>query len=121
MQWGPPTLTPRGWRACFARRAAAGHGGRAWAPQAPSASFLGNRDAPGRLPAPGTLVPRRTETLPQQPPCESARAPRRGRPQCAPQVPAARPFSPSSLSSNTGLRAAAADMEDPILFFHLLH
>lgn len=71
LQWGPPILTPRGWRACSARRAAAGHGGRAWAPQAPSASFLGNRDAPERLPAPGTLVPRGTETLPQQPPARA--------------------------------------------------
>jgi hypothetical protein len=37
-------------------------------------------------------------------------------------VPAGWPHSPSSLSSNTGLRAVAADMDDmDILFFHLLH
>lgn len=37
-------------------------------------------------------------------------------------VPSGRFHSPSSLSSNTGLRALAADMDDiDILFFHLLH
>lgn len=40
----------------------------------------------------------------------------------SPGVPAELPHLPSSLSSNTGFRAVAADMEDmDILFFHLLH
>lgn len=40
----------------------------------------------------------------------------------SPGVPSGRFHSPSSLSSNTGLRALAADMDDiDILFFHLLH
>lgn len=40
----------------------------------------------------------------------------------SPGVPSGRFHSPSSLSSNTGLRVLAADMDDiDILFFHLLH
>lgn len=40
----------------------------------------------------------------------------------SPGVPSGRIHSPSSLSSNTGLRVLAADMDDiDILFFHLLH
>ena len=120
----PQTLTPQGRPAYSARRAATGHGRHAWAPQAPFASFLGNRDAPDAFPPGGLGAPTRGNPPAAAPLRARAESPDGAGPNAVPasgpESPP-RPFSPSSLSSNTGLRAVAADMDEPILFFHLLH
>lgn len=97
----------------YARRAAAGPGDAAWAPQASSWVYPETR-TPGTPSRPGTLVPDARKPS-RSSPCPRARGPP-GR--AGPSIPvpaaAACPPVPPAAHPGAGLRAAAADMEDPI-------